>query len=205
MLQPSDQDLGAAFSRLQQSLRSYLRRRLSDPTQAEDLLQDVFVKALVADRAGRRIDNLTGWLSAVARTTLVDYYRTTGAPTQSLDENIPVSELDDLKLHEEISDCLKPFMARLPPIYRDTLIATDIDGATMRSLAEKQKVSMSAVKSRAARARGMLKEKLLECCDVEMTDGLVSDYHHKSAARCGGKCVPPVIPTDAIVVPQVGA
>jgi DNA-directed RNA polymerase specialized sigma24 family protein len=51
------EDLGDAFGSLQQSLRSYLRRRLHDPVQAEDLLQDIFVKGLTSERAGRRINN----------------------------------------------------------------------------------------------------------------------------------------------------
>lgn len=58
----------------------------------------------------------------------------------------------------------------------------------MRTLAEQQQVSVSAIKSRASRARVMLKEKLLECCHIEMTDGLVSDYHRISPTRCGEKC-----------------
>lgn len=68
------EDLGASFARLRQSLRSYLRRRIPDPTQAEDLLQDVFVKALASQQTGRSIENLTGWLYVATRTTLVDHY-----------------------------------------------------------------------------------------------------------------------------------
>lgn len=200
-LQQSETDLGLAFSRLQQSLRSYLRRRVPDVTLAEDLLQDVFVKALASERAGHQIHNLTGWLFASARTTLVDYYRSRGEPMQELDESMPAHEADDIRLHEEISHCLKPFIEQLPPIHRDTLIATDIYGETMRSLAEKQQVSVSAIKSRASRARVMLKEKLLECCRIEITDGLVSDYHRISPTRCGEKCASQVIPADRLQRP----
>jgi RNA polymerase sigma-70 factor, ECF subfamily len=89
MPQQSTEDLGVAFARLRQSLRSYLRRRIPDATPVEDLLQDIFVKALVSERAGRRIENLTGFLYAAARTTLVDYFRATSQATQELDEKIP--------------------------------------------------------------------------------------------------------------------
>lgn len=189
MLQPSNEDLGIAFARLQHSLRSYLRRRIADPAQAEDLLQDIFVKALKSKRAGRRVDNLTGWLFTVAKTTLIDYYRATGKPLEPLDENIPGIEADELQLHQEISTCLKTFTEQLSPIYRDTLMATDFRGETMRSLAEAQKVSVSAIKSRAVRGRAMLKEKLLTCCYVEITDGVVTDYHRHAATGCGDRCV----------------
>jgi RNA polymerase sigma-70 factor, ECF subfamily len=188
MPQKTTEDLGATFALLRQSLRSYLRRRIPNAERAEDLLQDVFVKALASERAGHRVENVTGWLYAVARTTLVDYYRASGAPMETIDENIPNFETDDMRLHQELSACLKPFVEQLAPIYRDTLIATDFQGETMRSLAEKHKVSVSAIKSRASRARTMLKEKLLACCNVEMADGVVSDYHRLSPSSCGGKC-----------------
>ena len=189
MPRKSSENLGDAFVRLQQSLRSYLRRRLHDSAQAEDLLQDIFVKAVASERAGRRVENLTGWLYTAARTTLVDHYRAAGKPMEMLDDNIPNFEAeDDLQVHRELAVCMVPFVDQLAPLYRDTLVATDIEGETMRSLAEKQKVSVSAIKSRAARARVMLKESVLACCHVEMSDGIVSDYHRIPPSRCGGKC-----------------
>lgn len=181
-------DLAAAFARLRNTLRSYMRRRISDPAQAEDVLQDVFMKALAAQRAGRRVESLTGWLYAAARTTLADYYRAKGVPTEALDDHIPNAEVDDLQLHQELALCLRPFVEDIAPLYKETLLATEFHGQTMRSLAQAQGVSISAIKSRAARARAMLKAKLLACCHVEMADGLVSDYKCRAPSECSGKC-----------------
>jgi len=183
-MHPTTEDLGAAFARLRQSLLNYLLRRIPDPSQADDLLQDVFVKALASQQAGRRIDNLTGWLYAATRTTLADHYRLTGRPVEMLDDDIPSAEVDDLRMHQELSSCLQPLVEQLAPLYRDTLIATDFQGATMRSLAETQGVSTSAIKSRVARARVMLKERLLTCCQVEISGGFVSDYQQITPYEC---------------------
>jgi RNA polymerase sigma-70 factor, ECF subfamily len=189
VMQHPNEDLGAAFSRLQASLRSYLRRRVSDATLVEDLLQETFLKALTSKRAGRQIDNLSGWLFATARTTLVDHYRATSLPAEALDENMPESEpTDDLQLHTEVAHCLTVFIHELAPLYRDTLVATDLEGETMRSIAEQQAVTVSAIKSRAARGRAMLKEKLLQCCQVKMAAGLVTDYYRTAPSSCNGKC-----------------
>lgn len=187
MQRPSE-DLGATFARLQHSLRSYLRRHVRDPAVADDLLQEVFVKALASIRAERQLENLTGWLYAVARTTVVDYHRSTRSPNEELDDNIPNVEADDDRLHQELATCLRPLAEQLPPIYRDTLLATDFQGETMRSLAAKQGLSVSAIKSRASRARAMLRDKLLECCHVEISDGTVVDYRRRSTCGCGSKC-----------------
>jgi len=184
-LPSSENALGLASSELRRSLHNYLRGRLPDATVAEDLLQDILVKALVADRSGQRINNLVGWLHAAARTTVADYYRSRGERMQELDESVPENEIEDFRLHAELSKCLMSFAQLLQPKYRDTLLATDIHGKTMRSLADEQQVSVSAIKSRASRARALLREKVLACCAVEVTDGIVSEYRPTSSCGCG--------------------
>lgn len=182
------EDLGLAFVALRNSLRNYLRRRVSDPNLAEDLLQDVFVKASVAIRANRFPNNLAGWLYAAARTTAVDHYRSERHPAIELDENLsdPQHVCDEL-LHQELSLCLRPLVQELPEIYRDTLIAVEFEGKTMQAVAVEQDLSLSAIKSRASRARVMLKQKLLRCCEVEVSAGLVTDYRrHATTGPCNG-------------------
>lgn len=187
---PTDsEDLGATFTTLQNSLRNYLRRRVDDPGIAEDLVQDIFVKALAAVNANRIPANLTGWLYAVARTTVVDYYRSKRLDATELDENLPdIQQGNDELLNQELASCLKPLVLQLPAIYRDTLLATDFDGRTMSSVAEEQGLSQSAIKSRTSRARTMLREKLLECCHVELSGGIVTDYQRRSSSSCGNGC-----------------
>ena len=185
----TSEDLGAAFATLQKSLRNYLRRQVDDPSIAEDLVQDIFVKAVTAINSNRVPSNLTGWLYAVARTTVVDYYRSRRLDVTELDENLPDSQqANDELLNQELATCLKPLVLQLPTIYRDTLLATDFDGRTMSSLAKEQGLSSSAIKSRASRARAMLREKLLECCHVELSGGIVTDYQRRPSSACGGDC-----------------
>jgi RNA polymerase sigma-70 factor, ECF subfamily len=132
----TSKDIGAVFASLQQNLRNYLCRQVSDPSIAEDLVQDVFIKALVAIDSNRAPTNLTGWLYAVARTTVADYYRSRRFDLAELDENLPnIQQDDDELLHQELATCLKPLVQQLPAIYRDTLLATDFNGQTMSSLA----------------------------------------------------------------------
>ncbi len=181
-------DLSRTFAALRASLRSYLRKRVGDAAAVDDLVQDVFVKATAAIRAGRAPSNLTGWLYAAARSTAVDHFRATRPATEELDEDLLDPGIaDDALLHQELANCLRPLAQRLPAIYRDTLLAADFDGQPLKALAERQGVSLSAIKSRASRARSMLKERLLACCHVETAGGLVADYHRRSADRCQGR------------------
>ncbi len=180
-------DLGAAYRALRSGLRAFLRRRVDDAAAVDDMLQDIFVKASAAISAQRTPHNLTGWLYAAARTSVADHYRNT-RPVATNPEALAANEADEAQLHQELATCLRPLAAQLPAIYRDTLLATDFDGTPMKTLALEQGISLSAVKSRAARARAMLREKLLACCRVETRNGLVSDYHRIAPAACPGKC-----------------
>ena len=175
MLDPT-QEIATAFIALKQSLRSFVRKRLADPNQVDDILHEVFIKALVALQSGQQIRNLTAWLYAATRTAIVDYYRANKMDIEILDDELAAPEQDDFLKHQELAQCLLPFMEQLEPRYRNTLVATEIDGLTMRTLAQAEGVSLSAIKSRAARGRAMLREKVLACCQVELQAGLVSDY-----------------------------
>lgn len=185
----NSKDIGALFASLQHSLRNYLVKRVSDPSIAEDLVQEIFIKALVAIESNRSPTNLSRWLYAVARTTVADYYRSVRFDVTELNDNLPDQQQNsDELLYQELAACLKPLVRQLPTIYRDTLIATDFDGQTMSSLAQEQGLSHSAIKSRASRARAMLREKLLECCHVELSNGIITDYQPRTSSSCGDSC-----------------
>ena len=137
-------EIAAAFDSLQHSLRAYLRRQVKDLSIAEDLLQDIFVKALAASDADRSPKNLQGWLYAAARTTVIDFYRSSRPATGEVDKLASDSQdIDDELLHRELATCLRPLVGQLPAIYRDTLLATDFDGETMQAVAIAQGLSVS--------------------------------------------------------------
>ncbi|XOV78796.1 MAG: sigma-70 family RNA polymerase sigma factor [Aestuariibacter sp.] len=174
------EDIALAFSGLQSSLRAFIKRRVSDEVVAEDILQDIFVKALSAQQSGRGIDNLSGWLFTTARNTIVDFYRSKRAHPEEVDEDIPaITESEQLALHTEFATCIEKFIDTLPAIYRETLRATEIERKTQVEVSRSHNVSLSAIKSRASRGRAMLKQKLLDCCEIEVSDGYVSDYVKK--------------------------
>lgn len=167
---------------LRASLLNYIRKRAGVEV-AEDLLQDVFVKLIKANNAGQAPDNVVGWLYAVARTTVVDYFRRHNINTELLDDNFADNHSEDEDLQQELSRCLEPFVNQLPEKYRDTLIATDFEGKTMQLVANELGLSVSAIKSRASRARAMLKTNLLNCCYIEIARDRIIDYYPKAATN----------------------
>ena len=127
-----------AYRQLRSALLATIWRPVSDPQVAEDLLHDVFAKAVRAMREGRAARNLAGWLHQVVRTTVADHYRARRLDVQLLVHEPPAQEEPDSRAFQSLATCLQPLSATLPPLYRDAL----------------------------HRARGMLRERVLACCAV---------------------------------------
>ena len=185
-------DIALAYQGLRHALLGFLRNKVGDNNVAEDLLHEVFLKALSAIERGDSPSNLTGWLYTIARNSVIDYYRTQ-RPTDPLPEELASPQPDDNLVEQDLARCLQPLTETLPPLYRNTLIATDFGGQTMQVLADQEGVSLSAVKSRASRGRQMLKQRLLACCQVDVSgSGQVLDFATNAQApasptgpRCG--------------------
>src|SRR5689334_20169606 len=70
-----DQRISEVVNREQSRLRNFIRRRVPDPRDAEDILQDVFYRLVEANRLLMPIEHLTGWLYRVARNRITDLFR----------------------------------------------------------------------------------------------------------------------------------
>jgi RNA polymerase sigma-70 factor (ECF subfamily) len=178
-------DIAQVYKNLRHALLGFLRKQVTDPVVAEDLLHEVFLKALNAIERGDAPTNLTGWLYTIARNNVIDYYRAK-RPSVPLPDDLAAIESDDNLLEQDLARCLKPLTQSLPPLYRNTLLATDFEGKTMQILANQENVSLSAIKSRASRARKILRENLLSCCKVDVSrSGQVLDFHaNPQASKC---------------------
>ena len=160
-------------------LRDFIARRVGDLHLAEDLTQEVLVKAY---RSGVDVDNVAAWLYRIARNTVVDHFRSQGrhpAPEALPDDELDTAEPgdDDGRAVRELAQCLRPLIEQLDPIYRDALTLTELDGLTQSEAARRTSISTSGMKSRVQRGRAQLKSALLECCVVR-TDvgGRISGY-----------------------------
>lgn len=180
-------DLADAYMQLRRGMLALLRQKVRDPQLAEDLLQDVFVKAVRALQAGQRVSHLPAWLHQILRTTVADHYRARGLDTESLDEEPAALPPEDDVAFQSLATCLEPLAGALPQRYREAVLAADFQGRPYAEMAQAAGgVSVSAIKSRVSRGRAMLRERLLACCAVA-TDGCgkVESYQIQAGAECG--------------------
>src|SRR5881296_553821 len=93
-----DRRISDVVKREQARLRNFIRRRVPDPRDAEDILQDVFYKLVEANRLLMPIEHVTGWLFRVARNRIIDLFRKT--KTESFSDSF-IADDEDRELHFE--------------------------------------------------------------------------------------------------------
>src|SRR3954454_17427728 len=95
-----DQRISEVVKREQSRLRNFIRRRVPDPRDAEDILQDVFYELVEANRLLMPVDHVTGWLFRVARNRITDLFRKkkpeSFSDAATLDEDDGLLRLEDL-------------------------------------------------------------------------------------------------------------
>ncbi len=165
------------------SLKDFIRKRISNEQDTEDILQEVFYKIHSKIDDLKDYDRIHAWIYKITRNTIVDYYRKKDKHIE-LTENIEdlASKLDeDISSNKEIAACLQAMIENLPEKYKQAITLTEFQNITQKELAAKLGISISAAKSRVQRGRLMLKETLLGCCHLEFDHrGNVIDYKHKS-------------------------
>src|SRR5206468_1778663 len=175
-----DQRIADVVTREQSRLRSFIRRRVPDPRDAEDILQDVFYELVEANRLLMPIDHVTGWLFRVARNRITDLFRKKRPENFSDstvgDENDEMLQLEDLLpspdagpealyARHALVDELVQAVAELPTEQREVFIAHELEGRSFKDMAAASGVSVNTLLSRKRYAVLHLRERLQSIYD----------------------------------------
>jgi RNA polymerase sigma-70 factor, ECF subfamily len=167
----------AVWHAFREPLRNYIARRVPNAVDADDVLQDVFLKVHRNLPALENEERLAPWLYRVARNTLIDRYR-------RAEDHEALEEAGDLRVEAEerdaeqaVAGCLRGMINDLPPEYRDALVLSELEGLPQRVVAERLGLSLSGAKSRVQRGRRLLRKALLACCHFEFDQrGKIMEY-----------------------------
>lgn len=176
------------WDRLKDRMLAFLRSKVSSPEDAEDLLQELFVRVHTGLCCLEEWTSLERWIYRVARNLVIDHYRSRKRhePLDS-DPGIP-SPYGAAEAEEDpearIAFSLRETAEELPAPYREALTAVEYEGLSVTDYARRSGISLSAAKSRVLRARERLKASLLECCHFELDrlGGIVN--YEKRCAEC---------------------
>lgn len=180
------------WDRYSQRLGTFIRGRVGDDAEAEDILQEVFIRVHRSLCCQADWEKPESWIYQIARNLIIDHYRRR-RELVDIPEDLPdESEWDGMESLEDDPEAqlalsLRDMIDELPEHYRQALILTEYQGLTQKELAQREGISLSGAKSRVQRAREMLRDMLLSCCHFELDRrGRVLDYYQRCQA-----CEPP--------------
>jgi RNA polymerase sigma factor (sigma-70 family) len=168
--------IAQAVAAQQARLRRFIRRQVVDPSEAADILQDVFYELVVAYRLMKPIEQLGAWLLRVAKNRITDRFRrrqTEAIADQGLtDKDGELSRWEDLLPSEEdgpeeafaqrvLLEQIEAAIADLPPAQRDVFIAHELEGRSFKRLSFESGVSVNTLLSRKHAAVNAVRERLL--------------------------------------------
>jgi len=175
MARQDDRRLSDEVTRERSRLRNFIRRRVPDPWDAEDVLQDVFTRLVEANRLLMPIDHVTAWLFRVARNRIVDLLRKK-RPAAFSDILVPggddeLLELEDLLPSPDagpealyarnvLLEELELALDELPPEQREVFLAHEVEGRSFKEIAAETGVSVNTLLSRKRYAVRRLRERL---------------------------------------------
>ena len=178
-----DRQISQVIAEEQPRLRSFIRRRVPNPADAEDLLQDVFSELVQARRLLQPIDYVTGWLFRVARNRITDFFRkkrpdsfgesaveTEEGELLGIDELLPSPDAgpDAMYLRGVLLDELQAALYELPSEQREIFLAHEVEGRSFKELAEETGLSVNTLLARKRYAVLHLRERLHDIHDAIM-------------------------------------
>lgn len=148
-------------------LRAYCRRRVKEAATAEDLVQEILLKAFRGRAALRDETRLEAWLFQIAHGTVMDHYRRKPLPEAWLAESTssPASPPNDITA--VMTSNVRCYLETLPRGYRDAVFLADYEGLSHAEVARRLGISLAAAKSRVLRGRLMVKRLMEARCRFE--------------------------------------
>jgi RNA polymerase sigma-70 factor (ECF subfamily) len=146
-------------------LRRFIAKQVHHEHDADDILQNVFTRIHAALPGLNDEEKLEAWLFQVTRRAVMDHFRRRRSLALSSEPSLPLPDSD---VPSQLASCLRPLMEELDAPDREALRLTDLEGLSQKDLAGRLGLSQTGARSRVQRARGRLKEILLECCEIDL-------------------------------------
>ena len=175
-----NRQISAIFAEQRSRLRNFIRRRVPDPRDAEDILQDAFYRLVEANRLLMPIDHVTSWLFRVTRNRITDLFRKKKPETfghaSVADDDGELLQIEDLLpspdagpealyFRKALLDQLELALDELPEKQREVFVAHELDGRSFKELAAATGVSVNTLLSRKRYAVLHLRERLQSIYD----------------------------------------
>jgi len=160
-------DITPLWQSLSGKLRTFIISKVHDPALADDLLQEVFIRVHTRIDTLKDADKMQGWIYQIARNLIFDHFR-------KGKNEVSITELSEPEAEESMSDemaealqDMAKMMDSMPPEYCDVLCKSELGGMSLKTYAGETGISYVLARTRAFRARKMLKDMLMKCCHYQ--------------------------------------
>lgn len=185
-------DFDELWNEFNEKLLNYIQSKVANSHDAEDILQNVFIKVF---RGIEQLENQSAikpWIYRITKNTIIDFYKKK-KDVSVAPETLYVmeDEYDDIdNMNDDISKCITNMIFVLPDKYQNVYDMYEKNEMKHQEIADALDISVAASKVRLKRAKDMFREKLLECCDFEVDKyGNIIDYQSKGSCKdCDEKC-----------------
>jgi RNA polymerase sigma factor (sigma-70 family) len=166
VLTEQDQRIAETVARERGRLRNFIRSRVPDPRDAEDILQEVFYELVAAYRAMLPLDEVGGWLFRVARNRIIDLFRRKKPePLEMAIEDLlpsPDAGPEAAYARGALLDELDAALDELPPEQREVFVAHEFQGRSFKEMAAESGVPLNTLLTRKHYAVLHLRRRLRE-------------------------------------------
>ena len=153
----------------------FLTARVGKREDAEEILQDAFVRGLQKAGELRDEESAVAWFYRLLRNSVIDHYRHTAAGRKALEvqarETPEVDPGFDADLERTVCECISDLIPLLKPEYADLIRRVDLGGANVTSVADEIGISAGNARVRLHRARAALRDELEKACRTCATHG----------------------------------
>jgi RNA polymerase sigma factor (sigma-70 family) len=173
-----DRDIAATVQRERGRLLAFIRHRIADAAEAEDILQETLYELVLAYRVLQPVEQAGAWLARVARNRIIDRFRRRreapigGSPEQepgqdTLEDLLPAPDAgpEAAVIREILLAEIEAALAELPPEQREVFIAQELNGVSFQELARRSGVSINTLLSRKRYAVQSLRRRLKAAWD----------------------------------------
>jgi len=159
----------ALYLALHDSLWAFVRRRVSSDADADDVVQDVFLRMHTRMHTLDDQSSARAWAFAIARNALIDHHRRQARAPETLAHEPAAPEVDELDgLEADVAAFLGVLLHELPAADRQALELTDLGALSQQQAATTLGLSPSGMRSRVQRGRRRLRTALEQCCRIEL-------------------------------------
>ncbi len=160
-------DASTLWTAYKNEMLFYILKKIKDKEIANDLSHEVLMKIYNSCCSNTEIRNVRSWMFQIAHNTTIDYLKKENKFTDEVSE---IFEKDENNSYREAEELMKPLINLLPEKYAVPLQLSDIEELKQAEVSKKINLSLTATKSRIQRARKLLKEKIIECCNLELDE-----------------------------------